>query len=212
MDTDDISNRQKIALFGGSFDPVHLGHLGMAAAAREAARLDAVVFLPCFVSPFKKGTHATGEQRAEMLAIALEEANADWAELSRYEISRPEPSVSWQTASYYAETMPGVDWYWIVGTDQWEQIEKWSEPEKLRKLLHFIVVTRGGSSVAARNGWRYTPVEFSHPASSTKIRADVERHGEWLTPKVLEYCRNNGLYGRDSIRQIRNEGEKDSRA
>lgn len=194
MDTDGNASRQKIALFGGSFDPVHLGHLGMASVAREAAGLDAVVFLPCFVSPFKEGTHASAEQRAEMIAIALEEMKADWAELSRYEISRPEPSYSWQTATHYAETMPEVDWHWIVGTDQWEQIESWAEPEKLRTLLHFIVVTRDGDKVVERDGWRHTAVQFSHPASSTKIRAELGRYGEWLTPGVLSFCLQNDLY------------------
>lgn len=129
-----------------------------------------------------------------MLAIALEETDAEWAELSPYEIARPEPSYSWQTATHYAEKMPDIDWHWIVGTDQWQQIDQWAEPEKLRELLHFIVVTRDGSGVIERDGWRHTEVEFSHPASSTKIRADLHNRREWLTPGVFEYCEKNGLY------------------
>jgi len=194
MDGGQSNERQRIALFGGSFDPVHLGHIGMAESARAATGMDAVVFLPCFVSPFKEGTHATADQRAEMLAIALEETGSNWAELSRYEIARREPSYSWQTAAHYSETVPDVDWHWIVGTDQWDQIERWAEPEKLRELLHFIVMTRDGSDVLVRDGWRYTPVQFSHPASSTGIRTDLDGHADWLTPGVRDYCCEHDLY------------------
>lgn len=194
MDVGGESERRRVALFGGSFDPLHLGHVGMAKASREAAGLDGVVFLPCFVSPFKEGTHASAEQRAEMISIALEETGSGWAELSRYEIERQGPSYSWQTAVHYSESMPEVEWHWIVGTDQWDQIENWAEPEKLRELLHFIVVTRDGSGVAERDGWRHTAVQFSHPASSTEIRSDLKSHTDWLTPGVFRYCRENGLY------------------
>ncbi|MEM7602075.1 MAG: adenylyltransferase/cytidyltransferase family protein, partial [Verrucomicrobiota bacterium] len=62
---------KRCAIFGGSFDPLHLGHLGMAKRAVEFASLEEIVFVPCFVSPFKSGTVASGPQRAEMIRLGL---------------------------------------------------------------------------------------------------------------------------------------------
>lgn len=184
----------RIAIFGGSFDPVHRGHLAMAAIAHERFTLDGVMFVPCAVSPFKSGTTASGPQRCEMLKTALAESAMEWAGVSDFELNRPAPSYSWETARHFSETRPGVGWYWILGTDQWEQIERWAEPEILRDLLHFIVFSRAGAVVRARPGWRYSPVTFEHPASSTSIREDFDEHRAWLTPRVAEFAA--GIYGR----------------
>ena len=166
----------------------------MAKRARETAGLDRILFMPAAVSPFKKGTVANARQRREMLAIALRESGFDWAEVSGFELGRPAPSYSWQTAEHFAGTFPETQWCWILGTDQWEQIDRWAEPEILRRLLHFLVFTREGESVRDRPGWSHTAIPFTHPASSTAIRADLVGHGEWLPPGVFRYCREEGLY------------------
>lgn len=184
----------RAAIFGGSFDPVHRGHLAMAERARAVSGLDRVVFMPAAVSPFKKGTVANASQRHDMLGIALRESGFDWAEVSGFELDRPAPSYSWQTAQHFASAFPRTEWFWILGTDQWEQIERWAEPEILRELLHFLVFTRKGEPVRERPGWRRTAIPFAHPASSTAIRSDLDAHGDWLAPGVLRYCREQGLY------------------
>jgi len=187
---------RRVALFGGSFDPVHRGHLAMASVAREAAGLEEVLFMPAAVSPFKKSNTATGGQRFEMLRIALADAGMEWARVSEFELNRPAPSYSWETALHFHALEPETEWCWILGTDQWEQIERWAEPERLRHGLHFLVVTREGQSVRDRVGWRHTAVPFAHPASATKIRADFVGHRDWLTPGVLEYCVKERIYER----------------
>lgn len=189
------SGRRKIGILGGSFDPVHFGHLEMAKAAKEAVGLESVVFLPCYVSPFKEKTGATAEQRHEMLKIALVEMGYEWATVSDYELNRPGPSYSWQTAEHFSKQRQDVDWHWIAGTDQWAQIDKWAEPEILRELLHFIILNRAGVSAQEREGWRHTSVAFDHPASSTAIRANPEERSNWLPRGVLKFIRENGLYG-----------------
>lgn len=188
-----VPDESRIAIFGGSFDPVHRGHLAMAAAARERLSLEGVVFMPCAVSPFKRGTVASGPQRLGMLEAAIRDEQLDWAAVSDFELNRPAPSYSWETARHFTATQPGVSWHWILGTDQWEQIERWAEPETLRTLLHFIVFTRAGAVVRDRPGWRYTAVEFAHPASSTAIRRDPGACRDWLTPGVTALAQ--GIYG-----------------
>lgn len=186
-------DESRIAIFGGSFDPVHRGHLAMAAAARERLTLDEVVFMPCAVSPFKNGTVASGPQRLGMLEAAIRDEQLAWAAVSDFELNRPAPSYSWETARHFTATQPGVSWHWILGTDQWEQIHRWAEPEMLRSMLHFIVFSRVGTMVRDRPGWTYTPIEFEHPASSTAIRRDFAGHRDWLTPGVAKLAQ--GIYG-----------------
>lgn len=183
----------RIAIFGGSFDPVHRGHLAMAATARERLALDRVIFMPCAASPLKSGTVASGPERLGMLEAAIRETGSEWATVSDFELHRPAPSYSWETAAHFSATQPGVAWHWILGTDQWEQIDRWAEPEKLRTQLHFVVFTRAGAVVRDRPGWRYTPVEFAHPASSTAIRRDPGACRDWLTPGVAKLARE--IYG-----------------
>lgn len=185
----------RAALFGGSFDPVHLGHLAMASAAKEAAALDRVVFVPAARSPFKRDTSATAEQRLDMLRLALAEASLTWAEVSDFELRRPAPSYSWDTARHFAELYPETEWHWILGADQWEQIGRWAEPDRLREGLQFIVLARRGAEVASRPGWRSLAVSFEHPASSTAIREDFTARRGWLPPRVAAYCEEQGLYG-----------------
>jgi nicotinate-nucleotide adenylyltransferase len=186
--------REARAVLGGSFDPVHLGHLGMARTAAEIVELERIVFMPCFVSPFKSGTVANAEQRIKMLQIAIDETEMQNAEVSTWEAEQAEPSYSWETATHLSELHPEVNWHWIVGTDQWDAIDRWAEPEKLRDFLHFIVLTRDGDPVVERDGWRYTAVPFQHPASSTKIRENFADNVDWLVPGMADYCREQGLY------------------
>ncbi len=186
---------KQFATLGGSFDPVHLGHIHLACEARRAVNLDRVIFVPCWRSPFKVQSTASAEHRFEMLRLSiLEQGLEQWAQVSTFEISRPGPSYSWQTAEHFRQQNPEVQWNWILGTDQWEQLQNWAEPEKLRNNLHFIVMTRDGDSVTPREGWNHTPVPFSHPASSTKIRQNLSAHKDWLSPAVTAYCERFSLY------------------
>lgn len=187
--------KKKVAILGGSFDPVHEGHLGMAATVMQSTGIDRVIFVPCFVSPFKSGTVASPEQRVEMLELAIRDLGWEWASVSRFEIERPDPSYSWETAEHFTQAMPETHLHWILGTDQWEQLERWAEPEKLRELLKFIVLTRGNAEVIPRSGWDHETLSFEHAASSTKLRERFTEHEEWLTPSVRDYCHERGLYG-----------------
>ncbi len=184
----------RVAIFGGSFDPVHRGHLAMADRAREVAGLDELIFVPAAVSPFKTGTVATPAQRLRMLELALAESDLTGASISDCELVRPAPSYSWQTVRHFESLRPGVEWSWILGTDQWEAIERWAEPEILRTSLHFLVFSRHGDIVHDRSGWRATPVAFAHPATSTAIRADFAGHRDWLPPAVADFCEAERIY------------------
>ncbi len=182
----------KIALFGGTFDPVHQGHLSLAAQARQLGGIDQVVFIPCRQSPHKdRAPLATAAQRCTMLELAL--APYEWAALSRVEIDRDSPSFSWRTVEHFSAQYPSAELYWILGTDQWSKIDTWAEPEKLRRQLTFIVAMRNGASIEAHPGWKHLPLPFDHPASATVIRAG-DYDLAWLPEAVADFIRTQRVY------------------
>lgn len=188
---------KRIAIFGGTFDPVHLGHLEMAQVARERLDLDRVIFVPCLQSPFKGQAGASGQQRFDMLGLALvEKGYGDWAEVSDFEISQPGPSFSWKTVEHFRELNGGEETQlsWILGTDQWDQIDRWARADYLRDSLHFIVFTRSGSGIRERAGYDYDAIEFTHPASATRVREGAEACADWLPDSVMRYIGEHDLY------------------
>ena len=197
-----LSPSPRIGLFGGSFDPVHCGHLAIATEAVRVAGLDRVVFLPTRESPHKPGwaAGANAAQRVEMLRLATRDL--PWAEVSDWELLQPPPSYSWKTAGHFHACHPDASLYWLLGADQWAVIESWSKPEVLRELLHFVVFPREPHPLELpRAGWRCLRLHGEHPASSTGIRTDLVA-GAGMHPHLPEavarYVHANNLYGTSS--------------
>ncbi len=159
----------KTCLFGGSFDPVHGGHLQIAAEARRVCELNHVVFLPAARSPFKKEQASlfSDAQRLHLLRQATE--GLAWAEVSELDLNMPAPSWSWRVVEAWKEAHPHDELYWLMGTDQWEQLHRWARYDYLAACLHFIVYARG-SRPQPRAGVTATFVHGNHPASSSAIR------------------------------------------
>ncbi len=181
----------KTCLFGGSFDPVHGGHLQMAAEAQRACGLDRVVFLPAARSPFKVGSAGlfSDEGRVHLLRLALE--GLPRAELSTLDLELPPPSWSWRVVEAWKQAQPQDELYWLMGTDQWEQLHRWARYDYLAENLHFIVYARGGGEAAKpqpREGVRATFIHGHHPASASEIRrllaAGAPLPRGWMPPAV----------------------------
>lgn len=185
---------RSICLFGGSFDPVHEGHLSIAAAAHAACDLDEVVFLPAACSPFKQGKQHffTDAQRMDMLRLAT--AGKSWAIVSDLDLTLPPPSWSWRLAEHYRNAEPAAKLYWLLGTDQWEELHRWGRYDYLVQQLHFIVYHRG-TAPQPREGVRSTFLSGDHPASSSAIRAALQAGQPlpqgWLHPAVAAYIAGN---------------------
>lgn len=180
-----------ICLFGGSFDPVHCGHLHIAAAARQACALDRVIFLPAACSPFKVGqqTMFSDSERLNMLRLATQDY--DWAEVSDLDLTLPPPSWSWRLAEHFHNTEPEAELYWLMGTDQWQALHLWARYDYLTELLHFIVYHRG-EAPTPREGVRSSFIRGHHPASSTGIR-EALKNGQplplgWLPPQAETFA------------------------
>lgn len=186
---------RSIALFGGSFDPVHLGHLEIARRSVEAMALDQVRFLPCRRSPHKQAAPgASDSDRLKMLRIAV--ADLPWAVVDDFDLRSPPPSYSVRTVLHMRERFPDARLFWIVGLDQWLALPQWRDPEILAGQLEFLVFSREGVPLP-RPGWRMHRVAGDHPASATRIREALKQGDElppWLPEGVLDYVRKHRLY------------------
>jgi nicotinate-nucleotide adenylyltransferase len=196
----DPGPRRRVALFGGTFDPVHAGHLAVAEAAVRGCQLDQVVFLPCHQSPHKldRSPSASAEHRLAMLELVT--ADLAWARVSDEELRRAPPSFSWQTAEHFHRELAragGGRLFWILGSDQWRTLPDWARPERLAELLEFIVVPRGGHPRTELPGFRATWLDLEHPASATALRAALaagQSPGPWLPGPVAAYIHEHRLY------------------
>ncbi len=190
-----MSIPRKIALFGGTFDPVHLGHIHLASLAKDTLALDEVRFLPCRISPHKTDAHpADGGERCEMLRLAT--ADLPWAVVDDFELHQPAPSFSYQTAEAMSSRFSGSRLFWIMGGDQWEALPGWKHPERLAKCVEFIVLPRG-ETIRPREGYQMHVVRGAHPASATAIRHAItsgDAGHRWLHPGVARWITRKRLY------------------
>ncbi len=167
----------RLGIYGGSFDPVHLGHLLLARDALEQCRLDAVLFVPCAQSPLKsRRAFASDVQRVAMLQAALRGEPRFW--LSRCELERPAPSYSIDTAREIHDAFPQAQLFWLIGHDQWAQLDRWRDPGELRRLVRFIRFTRGETAPPAPARRDPRVLDLPRPRrvdiSATEIRRRVK--------------------------------------
>jgi nicotinate-nucleotide adenylyltransferase len=131
----------RIGVFGGTFDPVHLGHLIMAEQCREQARLDQVWFVPAARPPHKSEAGITSfERRVEMLALAV--AGHAAFQVNDLEKDRPGPSFTVETLESLTQTHPGDEYFWILGSDSLTDLPLWREPRRILELAGLLIVAR----------------------------------------------------------------------
>ena len=129
-----------IGLFGGSFDPIHLGHLLAGQAAREELALDRLFFVPAAQSPFKPEHQCAPAKERLLLRLAL--AGLHWCEIDDQEIQRGGISYTIETVRDYARRFPEAQLFYLIGADHVTQLPKWREAEELARLAHFAVIPR----------------------------------------------------------------------
>ena len=172
---------ESIALFGGSFDPVHLGHLAVARAAAERFQLARVYFVPACLQPLKTQQQATSfEHRFAMLTLALQGERNFYPSL----LESPETvHACGQQASYSADTVPrmrkqmkpGTRLYFLIGMDAFAHIPKWRRPVELLRSVEFIVASRPGF-----------PLDQVTHALPIKLRPEAAEEKQLLSTGTLE--------------------------
>jgi nicotinate-nucleotide adenylyltransferase len=188
----------RIGLFGGSFDPVHLGHLLVAQAAREELRLDRLFFIPAAQSPFKPQRQPTpAPLRLRLLRLAL--AGLEWCELDDQEIRRGGVSFTIDTVRTYAKRLCDAELFYLIGGDHLQQLPKWREAPELARLVEMAVIPRPGQNLTALPApFRGQTLRgFPLGVSSSQIRARIKGGLpiDHLVPAAVAECiRNNRLY------------------
>jgi nicotinate-nucleotide adenylyltransferase len=188
----------KLGLFGGSFDPVHLGHLLVAQAAREELALTRVFFIPAARSPFKPDAQpAPSAERLRLLRLAL--AGDVHCEIDDCEIRRGGASYSIDTVRDYAKQFPGAQLFYLIGSDHVSQLPQWREAEELARLAEFLIIPRPGEAKAALPApFRGQTLRgFPLAVSSSEIRARIKAGlpvTHLVSPTVAEAIKNNRLY------------------
>ena len=197
-----MDKNKKCGIFGGTFNPPHIGHLEIAKEAKARFGLDRVFFVPSFMPPHKDPVDVVdGGHRANMVKLLIEGA-ADFV-LSEYELSKKTVSYSIDTVRFFETEFPGTKFYFIIGSDAFYYIDTWKENEKLLKIIDFIIYERKGTPKAEISGkfpdlknifWienRYINL------SSSDIRKQMHEgmnETEDLGSRVYKYIEEHKLY------------------
>ena len=184
----------RLGILGGTFDPIHLGHVAAARAAMECADLDRVLFVPAGVPPHRSATVADARQRAEMTRLAVQGDKR--FEVSDIEVRRQGPSYTVDTLRELHRLHPGDELFLILGWDAAKLLSTWHEPDEVRKLASLIIVTRPGSG--APTGTSDIVCERPTPdVSASLLRRRLARGQpttDMLAPAVAAYVAAQGLY------------------
>lgn len=196
---------QKFAIYGGTFDPVHYGHLLAAQEAVEFFGLDLVYFIPAFTPPHKDDRSLTVSDRVNMLKIAIQDNkhfSIDYREIESAKVNYTLDTVKSILEEYKLERIP-----MIIGEDSFVDFEQWYEWEKLLKITRLLVYPRlGVDSELQTIAKKYSKLggqvsffgRFFTDFSSSKIRHELckGRNLQYIVPSgVLEYIAERGLYG-----------------
>lgn len=134
-----MSTKRKILLFGGSFNPIHFGHLRMAQEAVERLSFNEVIFIPSGSHPLKKDPQSF-MHRAKMTKLAIEDI--DYFKMSEIEGEKGDYSYTIDTIQHFKGKLPDDDIFWLIGTDTIRELKDWHEPEKLLTECKFVLADR----------------------------------------------------------------------
>lgn len=199
----------KIGLFGGTFDPPHIGHIELAKKVLADFNLSKIVFLPAGNPPHKQGVKKTDKlHRYEMIKMATEGISR--FEVSDFDIKNEKPNYSYITIDYFKKYYKDDEIFFIIGADSFRDLPLWKNYRELLTMCTFIVVPRPGvpegDYYAKYSGDEPAPSvffvkDFSYDLSSTYLREKIAR-GEAvdadLPQGVLDYIKDNKLYPKES--------------
>jgi nicotinate-nucleotide adenylyltransferase len=186
----------RLAIFGGTFDPIHNGHLAIARAAAEQFHLDRLLFVPAAHPPHKRGgTHAPFADRLAMIELAI-------AGDPRFEASRleefTERSYSIDTIEQVRSTLgAGDELYFLIGADAFAEVRTWHRWQDVARAVVFIVVSRPGATYEVPESFRALRIDsVTLPVSSSDIRRTLAAGGrpDVLPPPVFDYVLAHKLY------------------
>lgn len=191
---------KKVGIFGGTFNPPHIGHLIMANEVYAALELDEIRFMPNAQAPHKEASSsASNAQRLKLVELAIQ--GVPHFTVERFEMERGGVSYTYETMKAMREREPDAEFYFIIGGDMIDSLHNWYHIDDLMKLVHFVGVKRPGSG--AKTDYKVIMIETPEiNLSSTFIRNRLQHKGPLhflLQPAVEAFIRKEGLYGTSTI-------------
>ena len=169
--------RETIALFGGSFDPPHLGHKTVVVEALKVLDIDKLIVVPTFLNPFKKKSHFTTDERFELSQKLFEEF--DKVVVDDYEIKEEKPTATVRTLRHFQELYDVQ--YLIIGSDNLENIERWHEFECLNAQITWVIATRPNYKVYSEKLRDFKILNIEVDVSSTEIRNNMKKESAQMS-------------------------------
>ena len=199
---------KRIGIYGGSFDPVHKGHLHLAETAMEKLSLDEIIFMPANISPFKrdKADVTSGGDRYEMLRLAVEDREN--MSVSSYELENSDVSYTVYTLRHLRELYPESQLVLLMGSDMLMSFEKWYCWQEIMEYAELGCISRneGDGDILTKQAVKLSEYGKVHvlwedvlPMSSTEIRSSLKKNEDcscYLPEKVVQYIVKRHLYGR----------------
>lgn len=192
---------KRVGILGGTFDPIHKGHLLLATEAKKQFDLDRVFLIPTYQTPIKNSQRmlTPAEVRLEMIKYALSEIEC--CEVLDWEITRQGISYSIDTVKTVKEFFPGGELFFLMGSDSFLSLPQWKQPEEIAKLVTFLVAVRGQHEKQVSESPFYSKTKRLkmplYPVSSSLVRqriAEGKNVEDVLTSPVLKYIRERELY------------------
>lgn len=184
---------KKIGIFGGSFDPIHTGHLIICNIIKEELNLDKIIFIPAYRSPHKDISKFTSPQvRYEMVELAIKDNNG--FEISDFEISKDRSVYSIETIDYMNKKYSESELFLIIGADSYNNISKWKDPELIKNKAKLVIASRNNLKISKEDYLAKTPnIEIS--SSMIRDRIDKNLSIKYLVnSKVEHYIYEKSLY------------------
>ena len=207
------NNRKKIGIMGGTFDPIHMGHLILGEQSYEQFQLDKVLFMPSGNPPHKRDRagRASDNQRVDMVRLAIED-NPHF-ELSLAEMHETGYTYTYRTLEELKEQNPDTDYYFIIGADSLFTFDEWKEPARICRACTLVVAVRDHASsdelnqeikrLSAEYEGRFTLLDTMNiDVSSHQIRSWVSEGKSlkyYVPDPVISYMKENGIYRKKEV-------------
>ncbi len=185
----------RIGILGGTFNPVHRGHIRLAGVGLKKLNLNKIFFIPANIAPLKSRRGLiSGKDRLKMLKLAIKENKK--FKISSFELKKSGISYSIDTLRYFKKKFPKDKIFFITGSDSSGQLDKWKDLGQIKRLSTFVVAKRPGFNLKKEPGIRFMemkPVDISSSMIRARLRKGKEV-GHLLDKKVLSYIEKKGLY------------------
>ncbi|MCY1039444.1 nicotinate (nicotinamide) nucleotide adenylyltransferase [Staphylococcus nepalensis] len=186
---------QSIVLYGGQFNPIHTAHMIVASEVNHVIQPDIFYFIPSYMSPLKAHTdYLDARYRIDMIQCAINELG--FGSICLDEIERKGQSYTYHTVKHILDKHPNAKLYFVIGTDQYNQLEKWYKIEALKSIVTFVIVNREKSNQEVTSNMLAINIPRVD-ISSTLIRNRVKQNNNIQTlvsQSVEKYIREEGLY------------------